>query len=176
MEEWRNIKEYEGLYQVSDLGNVKSLPRIAKAPRGLERFIKERVLKYSENKGGYLAVVLCNEGIMSTKYIHQLVAECFLNHNYDNKNLVINHKDFNRQNNKLDNLEIVTFRTNTNKKYLKSSSKYTGVFWIKKNNKWMASIRINNRNKYLGSFKDEFKAHLAYEQELKNLLQNEVKP
>jgi len=170
MENWKDVFGYEGFYQVSSFGNVKSMERKVKAPRGLERLIKERILRCSENKGGYLAVVLCKDGIMSTKYIHQIVAQCFLNHNYDDKNLVVNHKNFNRKDNCVSNLEIVTFRENTNKKHLKSSSQYTGVFWIKKNRKWMASIRIRNKNKYLGSFKDEFKAHLAYEKALKELL------
>ena len=174
MEIWKDVKGYKGLYQVSSLGNIKSLNRSIKDSRGYERFINERMLSPSTNNGGYLSVVLSFKGKLTTKPIHILVAESFLNHITCGKKYVINHKDFDRKNNKKDNLEIVTFRTNTNKKHLKSSSKYTGVYWMKKNKKWMASIRMNNKNNYLGSFHNEFYAHLAYEKALKKLLQNEV--
>ena len=134
MENWKDIKGYEGIYQVSDLGNVKSLPRMVPSPRGLSRFIKERILKTGSNNGGYLSVILCKDGIMKTKSIHQLVAESFLNHIPFGRELVVNHINFTREDNKLENLEIISFRQNTNKKHLKSSSKYTGVFWMKNKN------------------------------------------
>ena len=177
MENWKDIKGYEGIYQVSDLGNVKSLPRMVPSPRGLSRFIKERILKTGSNNGGYLSVILCKDGIMKTKSIHQLVAESFLNHIPFGRELVVNHINFTREDNKLENLEIISFRQNTNKKHLKSSSKYTGVFWMKNKNKWISSIRINNKNKYLGIFINEYDAHLAYEKALQELLnQSKIKP
>jgi hypothetical protein len=84
--------------------------------------------------------------------------------------LVVNHKDFNKLNNNLDNLEIITQRQNTNKKHLKSSSQYIGVFWNKQNKKWKSQIRINKKIKYLGYFVNEIDAHNAYQNALTTLL------
>jgi hypothetical protein len=63
----------------------------------------------------------------------------------------------------------VTSRANTNRKHLKSSSKYTGVSWHKSANKWMAYIQINDKRKYLGLFTDELSASLAYQNALKEI-------
>ena len=90
---WKDIPEYEGLYQVSNLGRVKS---------------KKKILK--PIKGEYLKVGLSKNGVQTTKYIHRLVAETFLG----KCNLQVNHKDENKYNNHLDNLEWVTFKENMN--------------------------------------------------------------
>jgi len=177
MEIWKNVKGYEGMYEVSDLGNVKSLERSVSSPRGLNRIIKERLLKPSKNKGGYLSVVLSKESICKTNPIHQLVVKTFLNKEIKGKDFVVNHINFNKTDNRLCNLEIVTFRNNTNRKHCKSSSKYTGVSWFKSRNKWISQIVIKGKNKYLGLFTNEIDAHLAYEKALKELLnQSDVKP
>ena len=163
MEEWKSVKGFED-YEVSNLGNVKSL-----------KYGKERILKHSENNGGYLSIVLSLKGKLTTKPIHILVSESFLGHVACGNKYVVNHKDFDRKNNKKDNLEIVTFRVNTNKKHLNSSSKYTGVTWFKSKNKWISQIVIKGKNKYLGLFINEYDAHLAYEKALKELLlQNQI--
>jgi hypothetical protein len=83
--------------------------------------------------------------------------------------LVINHVDFNKLNNKVDNLEIITNRKNANQKHLKSSSVYTGVCWHKPNKKWMSYISINGKSKYLGLFTNELEASEAYQKELKQI-------
>ena len=103
------------------------------------------------------------------KKVHQLVAESFLNHKRCGMKLVVNHIDFDKTNNKLDNLEIVTTRENTNQKHLKSYSNFTGVSWNKRANKWIASIKINNKNKYLGYYSNELEASKAYQKELLNI-------
>lgn len=175
MEIWKDVIGYEGIYQVSNLGNVKSLKRIVNNNGGVST-IRERILKPSKNKGGYLAVVLCVNCIQKTKPIHQLVAESFLNHLEKGKKVVVNHKNFIRTDNRVENLEIISFRENTNRKHLKSSSKYTGVCWFDNRNKWMSTIVINGKNKYLGLFINEYDAHLAYEKALTELLnQSEIK-
>ena len=68
-EVWKDVKNYEGLYQVSNLGNVKSL-----------RFNKERILKTSLSGIGYHKVSLCDVGLVKTHKIHKLVAIAFLDH------------------------------------------------------------------------------------------------
>ena len=99
---WKPIKGYEGLYQVSNFGRVKSL-----------KFGKEKILKQSKNKKtGYLHVVLCKNGILKTFRVHRLVAEAFL----DNPNNLpcVNHKDENKTNNNVDNLEWCNAKYNLN--------------------------------------------------------------
>jgi hypothetical protein len=157
-EEFRDVEGYEGLYQVSNLGNVKSLI-----------YGKERILKLSFDGSGYLKIDLYKNKIQKTIHIHQLVAMAFLNHTPCGMKLVVNHKDFNKLNNNVENLEIVTSRENTNKKHFKSSSKYTGVNWHKNRNKWQSQILINGKIIYLGLFKTELEASNAYELKLKTL-------
>lgn len=98
-EVWKDIKGYEGLYQVSNLGRIKSLPR--------KRTIKtERILSPKFNKGGYLEVALCKNSKYKMCRVHRLVASAFIQ-NPENKREV-NHIDGNKLNNKADNLEWVT--------------------------------------------------------------------
>lgn len=75
----------------------------------------------------------------------------------------------NRLNNHKDNLEITTQRINSNKQHIKSSSKYTGVYWSKEKQQWIASIKIKNKRTYLGAFDDELDAGKAYQEAINNL-------
>lgn len=102
MEQWKDIQGYEGLYQVSNLGNVKSLKRKTLN----NKCYKDRILKYSLDGKKYSCVTLCKDGKGYTKKIHILVASAFIP-NPDNKPQV-NHKDGNKQNNCVSNLEWCT--------------------------------------------------------------------
>ena len=98
MEVWRDIKDFEGLYQVSNLGRVKSL--------NYRRTSKEQVLKPRPAKSGYVEAALYKNS--KCKYIqtHRLVATAFCEN--PNNNPQVNHKDGNKQNNKANNLEWCT--------------------------------------------------------------------
>lgn len=159
---WKDIIGYEGHYQVSDLGNIKSLER--KSSNG--KFIKERILKQTTDNYLYCKVDLYKNGKQVNKKVHQLVAESFLNHVPCGHKLVVNHINFIKTDNRLKNLEIVTQRENANMKHLKSTSKYTGVSWDKQSKKWHSKIYTNNKQKHLGMFANEYDAHLAYQKEL----------
>lgn len=98
-EVWKDIKGYEGLYQVSSFGRVKSS-------------YTKRILKGGKNKAGYLLVGLYKQGVLSRKSIHRLVAEAFIP-NPDNKPEV-NHIDENKTNNVVSNLEWMTAKENIN--------------------------------------------------------------
>lgn len=108
MEKWKDIKGYEGLYQVSTLGRVRSLPR--KDPRGHQ--LKGKYLKPRKDTHGYFRVCLSKDGIVCYKGIHRLVAEAFIDnpHNYPQ----VNHKDEHPTNNRADNLEWCTAKYNSN--------------------------------------------------------------
>ena len=72
----------------------------------------------------------------------------------------------------IENLEIITNRENTNKKHKKSKSKYIGVTWHKRVNKWTAQILYKRKNIHLGCFNNEIDAHNAYQNKLKEILTN----
>lgn len=103
-EDWKDIKYYEGKYQVSNLGRVKSL--------GNNKSKKEKILKPGKNKFGYLYVILSKEGIHKNFQLHRLVAQAFIEN--PNNYPIINHKDENKLNNKVDNLEWCTQKYNIN--------------------------------------------------------------
>jgi len=170
-EKWKIIKEYKN-YQVSDLGNIKSLSRKMKNGNGY--FIsKEKILKPVLMSSGYYYVGLYKGNKQLPKYIHILVAMAFLNHTPNGKLIVVDHIDNNPLNNKLSNLQIVSQRENATKDQFRHnrSSKYVGVCWHKTKKIWGSSISINMQQKYLGSFKNEYDAHLAYQKALKCILE-----
>lgn len=161
---WKDIKGYEGLYQVSNYGRVKGLDRFD----NLNRSVKGIILKACIVGNGYHGVNLCN-GKSKSYVIHRLVAMAFLNHKPSECKLVIDHIDFNRINNHLSNLRIITNRKNTNRKHLKSTSDYTGVSWFKNYKKWRAQIKINGKDKHLGYFTEELEASKVYDNALNQL-------
>jgi len=167
MEEiFREIKDYPN-YQVSNLGIVKSL--------NYGRGRKEKLLKPGINTSGYYFVNLYKSGIIKSFSIHQLVAMAFLNHQPLGYKLVVNHINFNRTDNRLENLEIVTARENSNRKHIKSSSRFVGVHFDKIKNKWRAYIYINGKIKYLGFFYSEIEASKYYESALLCINENRIK-
>lgn len=109
---WKTIKGYEGLYEVSDNGEVRSLDREipAKIKHVEKRVIKGKILKQGMKRNGYKTVDLCKDGKVTTTLVHRLVAEAFVA-NSENKNFV-NHIDSNRTNNCANNLEWVTSSEN----------------------------------------------------------------
>ena len=167
MEIWRDIKGFEGLYEISNLGRVKSLARIVTTARG-SRLRKERILKLSFDGKRYLNVKIYKNNKSKTIKVHQLVAITFLNHKPEGHSSVVDHIDNNPLNNELGNLQIISQRENSSKD-TKGSSQYTGVCWDKSRKKWLSCITINGKLKYLGRFKDETKAAEAYQIALKNL-------
>jgi len=168
IEEWKDVVGYEGIYMVSDLGRVKSLSRSVKKDNGY-RIIKERILKPSIGNH-YFVVSLNVDGKNKVRRVHILVSVSFFNHVPCGYELVVNHKNFIKTDNRKVNLEIITQRENTNQKHLNNTSKYVGVHFHKPNNKFCARIYINKNRKCLGYFENEIDAHNAYQREL-NLIQ-----
>jgi len=156
-EVWRSVKDYED-YKVSNLGRVKSFKRG-----------KERILKKQLDDGGYHHVGLHENKDSKTHRVHKLVAIAFLNHKTNGYKLVVNHIDFDRTNNNVNNLEIVSQRANTNQIHIKSSSKYIGVHWNRASSKWRSQIRIDGKLKSLGLFTDEIEASNAYQTALNSI-------
>lgn len=109
MENWRDINGFEGHYQISDMGNVKSVGRIIAHSRLNKKKIPEKILSPG-NRNGYQYVHLVKNRIIQTVKVHRLVALHFLPE--DPTRLIVNHKDGNKINNQLNNLEWCTHREN----------------------------------------------------------------
>ena len=107
LEQWKDIKGYEGLYQVSNLGNVKALKK-----RAGKSIRNEKLLKTYIDKYGYVYTILCKNNKTHLATIHRLIAEAFIPN--PNNLPQINHKDENKQNNNIDNLEWCTCKYNIN--------------------------------------------------------------
>lgn len=108
-EQWKPIKDYENFYEISNLGRVRSLDRIVCRVNG-NYFKKEKNLKLKRLTNGYFGVGLCKNNEIKYCMIHRLVAEAFIP-NPDNLPCV-NHKDENKSNNCVDNLEWCTYSYN----------------------------------------------------------------
>ena len=106
IEIWKDIQGYENYYQVSNLGNVKSLRRTIIRKNGRPYTEKEKILRQYEDNKGYMYVCLCFNGKIKSIKVHRPVANSFI-FNENNKPQV-NHIDYNKKNNRVENLEWCT--------------------------------------------------------------------
>ena len=151
MEIWKDIKGYEGQYEVSTSGLIKSNKT-------------NIILKPFKDTRGYKRVRLYNNGKYKEESIHRIVANTFLPKNQDE--FIVDHIDNNKENNDLSNLQFISQRMNIIKEIDKSkkTSKYTGVYWSKWHSKWAARYS----RKHLGFYEYEDKAGQAYISYVKN--------
>lgn len=146
---WKPILDFNGLYEVSNLGSVKSL-------------VTNKILALCINGRGYYHVELCKDGKHYTKRVHRLVWEAF----NGKTDLQVHHiYQFNKLDNRLCNLTTGACRKNLtdwhNEK--NTSSKYIGVNWDKLNKKWVSKIYFNKKRIFLGYHKDELEAAKSYQ-------------
>lgn len=225
MEEiWKDIPEYEGYYQASNIGRIRSLDRLIENERIGNYIRKGVVLSPKITQRGYLSVALSKKSKTNHFMIQILVAMAFLGHKKSGYDKIVNHKDLNKKNNNIGNLEVISQRENiihyrniVNKNYIgvhlikgrymaktsikgksinlgwfsdpleaskkynesieliknnkpieiykkpQTSSKYKGVSFCKNSNKWRASFFYKNKHYNVGLFKNEYEAHIAYE-------------
>ena len=143
------IDKYEGLYKIDILGNV-------------ERYYKNgntKILKNNNDGNGYKKINLYKNGKATTHRIHRLLALHFIDN--PNQHPFVDHIDINCQNNNLQNLRWVTISMNN--RNCKNKGKYMkGVTKNKNGKKFMAKIKINKKDVYLGTFNTELEAHNCY--------------
>jgi len=154
MEIWKTIDGYED-YQVSSLGNVKSLKQS-----------KERILKLTIDDKGYKRVGFCFKGTRKIFKVHKLVAMSFHGHIPNGYNIVVDHINNNKLDNRAINIQLISMRENASKDRVGGSSSFVGVSWCKKHRKWQSFIRFNERKIRLGHFDKEIDAADAYKKAL----------
>lgn len=137
-EEWRDIENYKGLYQVSNMGNIKSLERtVWNNSRGY-RTVKERILKPRKNSCGYLQVNLCKDGKIKQYCIHKLVAQAFIQFVPEaDTSYEIDHRNTEKTDNRVSNLCFVTSSQNklnpkTRERHINHPKKSKAVMGIDK--------------------------------------------
>lgn len=144
---WKNVIGFEGLYAVSEFGDIKSLSRKVRCgPRILN--LKERILKPAPNGQNYLSVVLCENGTKKCVTVHTLVAFAFIGERPDG--LFVDHIDNNCRNNHCSNLQYITPRLNSSKDRIREDDIPTGVY--KHNSKWQVAKYIEGDYYSLGSY------------------------
>jgi hypothetical protein len=135
MEEWRDIEGYEGLYQVSSFGNVRSKQN-------------QTYRSLAKDSDGYYYVVLWKNDKKKNKSVSRLVGKAFIQ-NPENKP-VIDHIDRCKTNNTLLNLRWATYSENSLNRIFYNSQGYKGVY--KQRNRFSAYIDIDNKHIYIGTF------------------------
>lgn len=130
--------------------------------------------KTNTHTSGYhfITIVIKSDATILRKYflVHQIIAIVFLNHNLNDKNLVIDHINSNKKDNDYRNLKIVTIRENSSKEKSIKSGLPTGVHLHKRDLKYHANIKINNKTKYLGKYNTIIDARNAYLLELSKII------
>lgn len=113
---WKDVPGYEGYYQVSNIGNVKSLDRVVSHKRYNKEHVSEKILSPKKH-GGYLSVRLCGDGKRKLFLVHRVVMLAFVG-NPSKEQIDINHKNSNKKDNRLINLEYCTRSENIKHSYL----------------------------------------------------------
>lgn len=172
IEEWKDVAGFEGLYQVSSTGRVKSLARRKYSSIYLKGYceIIQRILVPIIDSNGYLYVNLHKDKTRHVKHIHHLMADAFLGGKPKSRQMVIDHKNNVRNDNRLENLQIISFRLNTSKDKIRTKNLPTGV--SKRGNSWVAGIFINGKNIHLGTSKTIEGAAKLYTDKSNQLLKN----
>jgi hypothetical protein len=159
IEDWRVLPGYDGKYMVSNKGEVKSL--------NYKRTGKEKILSCSKDTHGYPQVTLTKNYKKSSQCVHNLVALCFIGEKPNGE--MIDHINRIRDDNRPENLRYVTGSENQRNQCVRKgcSSRFKGVSWVKKEQKYKAYIRVNGRRKHLGIYSIEIDAAIAYDEEAK---------
>jgi hypothetical protein len=159
MEIWKEIPKYEGYYEISNYGNVRTLDRVIINSKGVKSYYGGKVRKPSVNE--YRIIILSKNGTAKGFKISRLVALLFVGGGNSVKNIV-NHIDGNKLNDHYENLEWCTTSYNIIHSFENGMSskknEVPGVFYDKKRNKWASYLYRDNKNIFIGRFNTEQEA------------------
>ena len=176
---WKDVPGYEGYYQVSDMGRVRSVDRTVFTQNGQYRTYKGKLLR-GGIASGYQTTKLSKGGVDISFQHSQLVAMAFLNHKPDRYKIVVDHINGDTSDDRLSNLRVVTHRENLStcfRSYKKElTSQYVGVSWSKSSDKWCASIHYEGTTIFLGYYKDEIRAYKSYQLALSKIKDKTFNP
>jgi len=164
---WLPVLGFEKVYEVSNMGEVRSVARSITRIDGVIRRYKSRPLKPSKSRGRYF-FYLQDMGVKRYVAVHQVVWEAF--NGVIKSTKYIRHIDRDNANNALENLEVRTVRSmmvdrHKNKEGIKRP--FTGVVPVC--NRFSARIRVNGKDVYLGSYRTAYEAHVAYRNKAERL-------
>lgn len=168
VEQWRPVRGYQGFYEVSDLGRVRSVDRVVgQRPNG-PRLVRGRVLSPATDSGGYQGVALCKYGTQRTERVHRLVIEAFAG---AAPGMVTDHINGDRTDNRLANLRAATSSQNGMNKGLlaHSTTGFKGVTFYHRDRNWRAYIKVDRRQRHLGYYADAESAARAYDDAAREL-------
>lgn len=154
-EQWKSIPDYEGSYEVSSFGRIKSFKKV-----------NTIILKILTNKDGYTTAKLVKDKKKKTFRVHQLVVLAFFVEKPKGNKIVIDHKNGVRNQNYIWNLQVISQRLNSSKDQKGRASKYVGVGFYKRTGKWTSRIRLGKKELFLGYFDSELEASKRYQEAL----------
>lgn len=123
IEIWKAIPGYEGIYEASTLGRIRSLDRISDHPYSGTITLRGRLKKFTLDKDGYLTTGLFKDGVSRKLGVHQIIAMTFLDHIPNGNQIQVDHKNKIKIDNRKVNLQILTAAQHVQKDGLKSYSK-----------------------------------------------------
>lgn len=146
---WRDIKGFEGIYQVSDSGDVRSVDRVILSSNGRRLRYKGRTMAQSRCRKGYLQVQLNSHGKFYSRRVHRLVAEAFI----PNPDMLpqVNHKNENKEDNRADNLEWCDnlyncrYGTKSQRQAEKMKGKIMPFRGVPREDRWRSVTSINEK-------------------------------
>lgn len=155
-EKWVEIPNYEGIYEVSNYGRIRSLDREIDNRKYYSRMLK------SSNCKGYRRITLSKNGIYTKFLVHQLVMIGFKNHTPNRNEIQVDHINRNKIDNRLENLRLVNNRENCSNK--DNNNTYIGTCYDKarKYRNWQSSIMIDNGPVFLGNYETQEEAGYMY--------------
>lgn len=171
---WKDILGYEGLYQISNIGRVKSVEREVKHVKGVNKVI-EKIKAQSTKDEGYKVVSLYKDNKGTSKYIHRLVAEAFIENPFNKQ--TVNHIDFNKTNNIVTNLEWASYKENNRHSFdsgRHENKRYKNVTVIYENGQTVSYYSITKASKGIGCHRDTIYNYLKGENSVR-LKELEVK-
>lgn len=179
---WKDIPNYEGKYQASNLGRIRCMPVVYRTPKGRLESTKHYIVEETLLKTGYKRAYLTNKiGEVSHKGVHRWVMFAF--HGEREESIHVNHINGVKDDNRLENLEYMTARENNH--YIKTlnpdkyTSEYNGVYScnrVRGGKKYESSIKIDDKYYYLGSSDNAYELHLKFQEALKNWEEKEEVP